>query len=314
MIFIISQEYSRIESGGQFVEGFGLGLPIVQKLVEIQKGKITLSSTEGQGSSFVVTLPLQVAPEENDTKTPLFPSSPKILIIDDDPSQLTLISEQLKQKGITATTCLHASAALEMIEKEPFDIIFTDIQMPELNGFELIKHIRRITKTPVVALSARADIHLPQFKTHGFTSFLSKPFTAAQLFSVIAECLSTSVPNHEETAPSTGNGENRFQSLLSFAAGEKESERAILQSFVDESKKNVKNLISLKKKKDIKGINQLAHKMLPLFRMMNEKEITEWLIALEKTKSLKLAEEKSFEKIIEQIEYIIKEGEKILDL
>jgi signal transduction histidine kinase/CheY-like chemotaxis protein len=310
----IFQEYSRIESGEQSAEGFGLGLPIVQKLVEIQKGKITFSSTEGKGSSFVITLPLPVPSKETDAKTPLFPSTPRILIIDDDPSQLTMISEQLKQKGITATTCKTPITALEMIEKEHFDIIFTDIQMPELNGFELIKHIRRITETPVVALSARADIHLPQFKTHGFTSFLSKPFTVSQLFSVVTECLSTAVPDHKEIDSTTATGENRFQSLLCFASGEKESERAILQSFVDESKKNVENLLSMKRKKNIIGINQLAHKMLPLFRMMNEKEIVEWLIALEKTKSLKFLEEKSFNEKIEQVQHIIIEGEKILDL
>jgi len=310
----IFQEYSRIESKEQSVEGFGLGLPIVQKLVEIQKGEITLSSTEEKGSSFVVTLPLPITLNESDTKTLPFSSSPNILIIDDDPSQLTMISEQLKQKGITAATCLNPSTALEMIEKETFDIIFTDIQMPELNGFELIKHIRNITETPVVALSARADIHLSQFKKHGFSSFLSKPFTAMQLFSVIAKCLSIADSNHKEVNPATNNEENRFQSLLSFASGEKESERAILQSFVDESKKNIENLISLKKKKDIEGIHRLAHKMLPLFRMMNEKEIVEWLIALEKTQSLKLVKENSFEKKIRQIEDIIKEGEKTIAL
>jgi signal transduction histidine kinase/FixJ family two-component response regulator len=309
----IFQEYARIDSDEQPAqEGFGLGLPIVHKLVEIQKGEITLSSTKGKGSSFVVTLPLPVTLKESDAKTPPLPSPSKILIIDDDPSQLTMISEQLKNKGITATTCLNAGTALEMIEKESFDIIFTDIQMPELNGFELIKHIRNITKAPVIALSARADIHLAQFKEHGFSSFLSKPFTISQLFSVIAESLSTTNSGLEEKPPTTSNEENRFNPLLSFAAGEKESERAILQSFIEESKKNIENLISLKKKKDIRGINLLAHKMLPIFRMMNEKEIVEWLIALEKMKSLKLMEEESFAERIGAIESIVKEGEEIL--
>ncbi len=309
----IFQEYFRIETKEQLVEGFGLGLPIVRKLIEIQGGKIIFSSAEGKGSSFTVTLPLPVDLQENNAQIPPFPSPPKILIIDDDPSQLTMISEQLKQKGIIATTCLNPSAALEIIEKEPFDIIFTDIQMPELNGFELIKHIRRITETPVVALSAQADIHLPQFKRHGFTSFLSKPFTIAQLFSVISESLSTVNPIPKEVIPETGNKSNRFQSLLSFATGEKKAEHAILQSFVDESKKNVENLLSLKKKKDVEGINRLAHKMLPLFRMMNEKEIVEWLVALEKTQSLKFIQEISFDKRIRQIKQIIQEGKKMLE-
>jgi len=310
----IFQEYARIDSGDQPAqEGFGLGLPIVQKLIEIQKGEITFSSAKGKGSSFVVTLPLPITLKENDTKTPPLSSPPNILIIDDDPSQLTMVSEQLKNKGITATTCLNAGTALEMIEKESFDIIFTDIQMPELNGFELIKHIRNITKAPVIALSARADIHLAQFKEHGFSSFLSKPFTVSQLFSVIAESLSTTNPSLGENPPTTRNEENRFKALLSFAAGEKESERAILQSFVDESKKNIENLLLLKEKKDMKGINSLAHKMLPIFRMMNEKEIVEWLIGLEKMKSLKLMEEKAFVENIEKIGRIIKEGEEMLD-
>ena len=311
----IFQEYARVGSDDEQVtsEGFGLGLPIVQKLVEIQKGEITLSSTKGEGSSFVVTLPVLIALKESDTKTPSLSTSPKILIIDDDPSQLTMISEQLKNKGITATTCLNPGVALEMIAKEPFDIIFTDIQMPELNGFELIKHIRNVTAAPVIALSARADIHLSQFKEYGFTSFLSKPFTVSQLFSVIAESLSTTNSNFKENPPATGSNEkNRFKALLSFAAGEKESEHAILQSFVDESRKNIETLISLKENKDIEGINRLAHKMLPIFRMIDEKEVVEWLITLEKAKSLKLTDEKSFEEKIYKIENIIKEGEGLL--
>jgi len=282
---------------------------ILEKLVEIQKGKITLSSTEGKGSSFTVTLSLPITQQEKETKTPLLPLSPKILIIDDDPSQLTMVSEQLKNKGITATTCHSPYIALEMIGKEPFDIIFTDIQMPELNGFELIKHIRSITGIPVVALSARADIHLVQFKEYGFSSFLSKPFTASQLFSVISECLSITNPDFEENTTTIGNSENRFKSLLSFASGEKESERTILQSFIDESKKNIENLLLLKEQENIKGINQLAHKMVPIFSMMNEREISEWLIALEKATSLTLVKEDSFTKRIEEIERIIQEAE-----
>ncbi len=311
----IFQEYARVESDKQLTpEGFGLGLPIVLKLVEIQQGKITLSSEKGKGSSFIVTLPLLSGQKETALKIDLLNASPKILIIDDDQSQLTMVSEQLKNKGITATTCQNPYEALSIIEKECFDIIFTDIQMPGLNGFELIRYIRGATATPVIALSAHADINLSQFKEQGFYSFLSKPFTGSQLFSIISECLSISNNSNADKNLLTGdNRKNRFNALLSFAEGEKESEYAILQSFIDESKKNVENLLLFRRMEDIKGINQLAHKMLPMFSMMNEKELVEWLIALEKTKSLELINDESFIEKTEQIENIIKEGKEILE-
>ena len=86
-------------------------------------------------------------------------SNIKVLIIDDDNSQLILVSEILKTMNIDSITCNNPQETLHIIEREKIDIIFTDIQMPELNGFELIKHIRNVhfpisKSILVIALSA----------------------------------------------------------------------------------------------------------------------------------------------------------------
>jgi signal transduction histidine kinase/CheY-like chemotaxis protein len=311
----IFQEYERVESPNLHIEGFGLGLSIVQRLVEIQHGKISLSSKEGIGSSFTIELPLMIS-KKNLSTTGFSDSDLKILIVDDDNSQLVMVSEQLKRIGIEGTMCNNPVSAIELLEKETFDMILTDIQMPELNGFEFIKlirnsHLSNATSIPVVALSARADISSSVFEEYGFSSFLNKPFTSEQLFNVVSHFLTIKMINEEKQVVKQKDT-TKFDKLFSFAGGEKAAEKAILESFINESKINVANLVSFREQNKLEEINKLSHKMLPLFRMINQTAIVEWLSAMEKAYSPEQLNWELFSENIEKIRTIIKEGEDLL--
>ncbi|HOU67079.1 MAG TPA: hybrid sensor histidine kinase/response regulator [Paludibacteraceae bacterium] len=319
---VIFQEYTRVgkKSGGQ-TEGFGLGLSIVNKLIKMYHGDLNLESQPGEGSIFTVSLPLNVVlSEENNPQpvlNPLNGNVPKVLVIDDDPSQLTMISEQMKSRGLLCTTCDNPYSALEIIEKNSFDIIFSDIQMPGFNGFEIVKRIRNAhfsnAKTiPVIALSARADISITQFKKHGFTSFLNKPFSNDQLFDLISRYVNTEncVPKKSKKNKSSEVVDGRFQKVLSFAGGDKNSEYEILSSFVKETKKNIEELNRLLKRSDITGINKLSHKMLAIFKMLGDDSLIEWLSSLEKMESMDFLDRSICETRINQIRSIVEEGEK----
>ena len=135
----IFQAFTRLSSA-QGVEGFGLGLAITRQLVDLMGGRIDVRSVEGVGSTFTVEIPLEeVSEETGDTKA--F-SGKRCLLLDDDKLQLTLFENQLKQLGIESVACMKAEEILGYLEHEHFDALFTDMQMPEMDGVSFLKFLR----------------------------------------------------------------------------------------------------------------------------------------------------------------------------
>ena len=162
----IFQAFTRLSSA-QGVEGFGLGLAITRQLVDLMGGRIDVRSVEGVGSTFTVEIPLEeVSEKTGDTKA--F-SGKRCLLLDDDKLQLTLFENQLKQLGIESVACMKAEEILGYLEHEHFDALFTDMQMPEMDGVSFLKesHIALARKLPVVMVTARSDAD--QFLSEGFS-------------------------------------------------------------------------------------------------------------------------------------------------
>ena len=134
----IFQAFTRLSSA-QGVEGFGLGLAITRQLVDLMGGRIDVRSVEGVGSTFTVEIPLEeVSEETGDTKA--F-SGKRCLLLDDDKLQLTLFENQLKQLGIESVACMKAEEILGYLEHEHFDALFTDMQMPEMDGVSFSEYL-----------------------------------------------------------------------------------------------------------------------------------------------------------------------------
>ena len=156
----IFQAFTRLSSA-QGVEGFGLGLAITRQLVDLMGGRIDVRSVEGVGSTFTVEIPLEeVSEKTGDTKA--F-SGKRCLLLDDDKLQLTLFENQLKQLGIESVACMKAEEILGYLEHEHFDALFTDMQMPEMDGVSFLKflresHIALARKLPVVMVTAEFSI------------------------------------------------------------------------------------------------------------------------------------------------------------
>ena len=215
----IFQEFTRLQSA-QGKEGFGLGLSITHKLVELLNGTIDVESARGKGTCFNVNLPIEITSEKNiisekeanyTDKTIIncnqLPETLKILIIDDDQIQLQLTKamfEQWKKQNLKITnwnivTCTHPKELLDIIRKERFNVLLTDIQMPALNGIELLKTIRQTQPSsnetmPVIALTARQDLTESDFKEKGFATCLYKPFNINDL----AIALNKAINIHKE--------------------------------------------------------------------------------------------------------------------
>lgn len=185
------------------IYGTGLGLPITKKLVDIIGGSIEVSSTAGEGSRFIVTLPLriqEVSDQSCDTEEdiPHFASSKRILIVDDNEINLEIEYEVLKDAGFLVDTAEDGSIAVEKIKQsEPgdYDLILMDIQMPIMDGYRATRAIREMKNPalagiPIIAVSANAfEEDKRMAMESGMNAHLAKPLDTQRLYKLIRKFL-----------------------------------------------------------------------------------------------------------------------------
>lgn len=283
-------EFTRL-SGTEHEEGFGLGLSITRKLIALLGGTLSLQSEPGKGSDFRVTLPIVLAPtstvealpapssEEEPEALVAFPDREVYcLLVDDDPLQLALTEELLKQSHVQVVTCSDPNQVCAMLTQVAFDAVITDIQMPGIDGYHLLRLVRESgvpgTETiPVIALSASIANDRAHYLDAGFTGFLNKPFTATQLISLLNELLALRLEVNTSLS---------FTSLTAFAGEDKEASDSILRTFVDETAKSIQALELALPKRDRSEVARLSHKLIPLFSMLGANSLVQHLRLLEK--------------------------------
>ncbi len=318
-ISIIFEEFVRLKNTPKNKpdEGTGLGLPITKKIVRLLNGNIEVNSSAAEGTEFIVTIPLvksgtvQTPPPSHEKEQLTTPANLKILFVDDDLVQLNLFAEMMKREGVTPTICNNPLNALELLQVEHFDIVFTDIQMPGMNGFELVERIRMASfidhkDLPVIALSGNSGMNKDDFRDAGFTDFLPKPFNTLQLISMIQAYSGNEIENKPETVCNSNT--KGFSALSSFAGDDIQAGSDIIQSFIDE---NTRNLIVIKEallKKDYETIQKVSHKMLPLMRMISAQDVVNILSAFEKGD----IDEKRVETLTGLVEFQLKEAKDFL--
>ena len=287
-------EFARLY-GTEQVEGFGLGLSITRKLVQLMHGTLTLESEEGEGSRFKVCVPLPLAgnqfmavdmpTKEADPEEALPTLDPSLagqqvtcLLVDDDPLQLALTEELLKQSQVEVVCCTNPRKVCEWLRSRSFAVVITDIQMPQMDGYQLLRMIREsdiegADSLPVVALSANVGKEQEHYREAGFTAFLNKPFTAAQLISLLNELLKVRLE------PCAGFD---FSSLTAFAGEDSEASMGILRTFIEETQKSIEGLMAARAATDRVEAGRIAHKLIPLFAMLGANSLVQHLRLLEK--------------------------------
>ena len=327
----IFQEFTRL-SGAQGEEGFGLGLSIVKKLVTLLEGTIDVQSTLGKGSCCTVTLPLypvgksiaeSESPEsENVDITEESAAIPpmkviRVLLIDDDKIQLNLTAAMLKQHGIDAVCCEQLEQLIEQLRSSVFDVLLTDIQMPAINGFDLVKLLRasnipQAKTIPVIAVTARSEMDKAALHEHGFAGCLHKPFTVKELLMTVNEGqLSADEAHITEDMATAGIN---FSALTAYSEDDPEAASSIIQTFIEETGKNIERMQQALNDKEVDGIAAMAHKLLPLFTMIGADETITPLKWLEACRGEKFSEkiEETTLNILEAVHKIISEAERYL--
>jgi PAS domain S-box-containing protein len=183
--------------------GTGLGLVISRQLVQMMGGFMTVTSEKGKGSTFSFRLKFRV-PEEigysaQDPVTPTPNLKPlRILIVEDDKVNLMVLSLMLKEKGHFVEPASNGAEALLLHEKNQYDVIFMDIQMPVMDGVEATTKIReregKSRHTPIIALTAYALVgDREKFLSYGLDEYIPKPVKMEDLFRILELVLSNSL-------------------------------------------------------------------------------------------------------------------------
>lgn len=312
----IFDAFTRLPNG-QGKEGVGLGLSITREVVQMLGGTITVTSEEGKGSCFTVSLPIKKEEkkqkkdvEENvaSVETNRFSTEAKktttekndatngandatngnndatteinILAVDDDALQLELFKEMAQKIGgakLNISTTTSASEAIKLAEETKPQIMFTDIEMPEMSGKDMLKHVKN-SDMSTVAMTAHDPSIMTSLKKAGFSTCLFKPFNAATLAATLAQItrLPLSVKAAEQKA-------SFFAPLTAFAEGDTEAEREILTQ-VGESIKEYRQMLEQGLKSNGEelqrdSISRAAHKAMPLLTMLKPRQCG-WLQAI----------------------------------
>lgn len=252
--------FERLENARD-IPGFGLGLTISYRLVALMKGTIRVESRPGEGSTFIVTLPLTMADgklqtEKEDSDTSIRLDGVSALLLDDDIRQLHITREMLKRSGACCDICTNSRELISRMRENSYDVLLTDIQMPEMDGFAILELLRasnigQAKTIPVIALTARVDEER-HYLSRGFAGCIRKPFTKESLTNGIAEVIDPR--DRREWEPD-------FSLLF---AGE-ENRKEMLEIFISESKKELSLLHEAWLGHNRQGIHAILHKNLPLW-------------------------------------------------
>lgn len=277
--------------GAQRKEGVGLGLSIAREIVERLGGSINLVSRKGEGSKFTVVIPMETANGNDDKAETTIDieidetaeagagisqsnenrnsgdKSLRILIVDDDKLQQQLLLEMFARVegillDITSTT--HACEAIQLAQDIKPDIVFTDIEMPEMNGNEIMKRIRENGMAmKFVAITAHEPSIMPKLRNEGFDACLFKPFSVETLAATICQITGHMVRVKEKQQDSTAD--SLRSALLPFTDGDAEAERQIIADIC----RSIDEYLELLGDADNSdSIAKAAHKAMPLLEMI----------------------------------------------
>ncbi len=234
-------------------DGFGLGLSIVQRIVAMLGGTIRLDSEKGNGSRFTVEIPMPIVDEQTVQSRQGYvrhnEAYHEVIAIDNDEVLLLMLKEMYAQEGIHCYTCTDAAELMEMIRRNEYSLLLTDLNMPEINGFNLLELLRTSnvgnSKTiPVVVTTASGSCSKEELMERGFAGCLLKPFSISELIEISDKCAMKMEQNDKPD----------FTSLLSYG-----NESVMLDKLIAETEKEMQAVKGAERRKNLQELDALTH-------------------------------------------------------
>ena len=234
-------------------DGFGLGLSIVQRIVAMLGGTIRLESEKGKGSRFTVEIPMPIVDEQTVQSCHGYvrhnEAYHEVIAIDNDEVLLLMLKEMYAQEGIHCDTCNDAAELMEMVRKKEYSLLLTDLNMPDINGFELLELLRASNvgnsrTIPVVVTTASSSCSKEELIERGFAGCLLKPFSISELMEISDKC---AIKGKQNEKPD-------FTSLLSYG-----NEAVMLEKLITETEKEMQSLRYAEQRKDLSELDALTH-------------------------------------------------------
>lgn len=234
-------------------DGFGLGLAIVKNIVTMLSGKIRLESEKGKGSRFTVEIPMPKAEEvlEKDIQTYIHRKDRNlnVIAIDNDELLLLMLKEMYAQEGIHCDTCTDTAELMEMVRRKEYNLLLTNLNMPGINGFELLELLRSSNvgnsqTIPVVVATASGSCDAEELLERGFAGCLFKPFSISELMEVSDKC----------AIKATQDGKPDFSALLSYG-----NEAVMLDKLITETEKEMQAVRDAAMRNDLQELDALTH-------------------------------------------------------
>ena len=234
-------------------DGFGLGLSIVQRIVAMLGGTIRLESEKGKGSRFTVEIPMQTAEElpEQTIQAQMRHNHicHDVIAIDNDEVLLLMLKEMYAHEGMHCDTCTNVSVLMELIRKKEYSLLLTDLNMPEISGFELLELLRSSNvgnskSIPIVVTTASGSCSKEELIGRGFAGCLFKPFSISELMEITDKCALSSILDEKPD----------FSTLLSYG-----NESVMLDKLIAETEKEMQAVKDAEQRKDLQELDTLTH-------------------------------------------------------
>lgn len=288
-------------------EGFGLGLFLTKGLVKVLNGIITVESAPGKGSIFRLEIPLPETDElvekdkpDSDSIT-ILPKN--VLVVDDDPILLKIAEDMLGRKGVSCTTCMNFQEVVAALGKSDYDMVLTDVQMPDTDGFALLRLLRnsdignsRII--PVAVMTARGDGNSGIYEKEGFAGCIHKPFNIHALLTFLSTIMS------QIKVSQTGDFD--FSCMLDST----DDYEHMMSLVIMESRKEIEELKTAIKTTNRESMRKTIHRMMPVWEILGKEHMLHDF--QERLYDMNTSDETICEQgiqIIEWIEKLIKEAE-----
>jgi signal transduction histidine kinase/CheY-like chemotaxis protein/HPt (histidine-containing phosphotransfer) domain-containing protein len=293
----IFESFEQADNNKRRQEGTGLGLTIVKQLVELQGGNISVKSRINEGSEFVFDLTFDISGEHHPLPERITPgvieqgdySSIQILIVEDNKVNQLLVKNMLKKFGFTKFDCAeNGRTALEILKKNTYHLILMDIQMPEMDGYEITSVIRKtftppVCNIPIIALTADAsEKEKMRARESGMNDYVVKPYTPEELFTTMKRYIGNAMT--EASAPLKYPEADQHFSLASlekYTGGDHDLTVQLVEIFLKQIPEAIAKLEVYIPEGDWKNVHAVSHKVKSSVSIFDFNDLKKLLINIE---------------------------------